>query len=343
MLPGLAVSLLLLCLLASTAASAQGAAIDGAGSTFLAPLYQRWIETFLANRPQDHVQYEAAGSGEGLRRLAQGKVDFAGSDVCEAPGASAAEMVCLPVVAGAVVPIFNVPGVARDLHMTPQALAGIFLGAVKRWNDPLIREPNRGVHLPDLEILVVHRADASGTTYAFSDYLSKVDSKWRASAGAAITIQWPTGRAETGNEGVAQLVEHTPGSIGYVEFLYALRHRLGMIALRNTAGRYTRADLETVTAAAESAEPGFNADSPPPTISNAPAEKAYPIATFSWLILPVKANDPEKSRLLLEFVDWILDAGQHQAAGLGYVAIPDKVLRAERVTLARLRGSAVGR
>jgi phosphate transport system substrate-binding protein len=238
-----------------------------------------------------------------------------------------------------VVPIFNIPGVAQDLRLTPEALAGIFLGSVKRWNDPLIREPNRAVHLPDLEIVVVHRADPSGTTYAFTDYLSKVDAKWRSGVGSAITVQWPAGRAATGNEGVAELVEQTPGAIGYVEFLYALRHRLGMIAIRNAAGRHTRADLETVSAAAESGEPGFRADNPAPTITNAPAENAYPISTFSWLVVPLKANDPEKRRLLLEFLDWILDSGQRQAAGLGYVAIPDKVLRAERTKLAELRGA----
>jgi phosphate transport system substrate-binding protein len=327
--------ILLLFVLASTA---QPASIDGAGSTFLAPIYQRWIETFLSNRPQDHIRYEPVGSGLGLQRLAERKIDFAGSDVCQpAAGSPAGEELCLPVAAGAVVPIFNVPGVAHDLRLTPQALTGIYSGAIKRWNDLAIQQSNRAVRLPDREIVVVHRADSSGTTYTFTDYLSKIDAAWRASVGTGTAVSWPAGRAATGNEGVAELVEKTPGAIGYVEFLFALRHHLGMIAVRNAAGHYTLASLETVTAAAESAQPSFRMARPASTITNGAASNAYPLSTFSWVVVPANVEDADRRKLLLEFLDWILDSGQRQAAGLGYVAIPENVIRDERAVLVQLR------
>lgn len=317
---------------------AAAATLQGAGSTFTAPLYQRWSETFLGDRPLDRIEYDAVGSGEGLSRLAAGKIDFAGSDVCPVPNASRPKTICLPVTAGAVVPIFNVPGVAVDLRLTPKVLAAIYRGEITHWNDPAIRESNHGIPLPAREIIVVHRADSSGTTFAFTDYLSKVDDTWREKFGASFTLTWPVGQSATGNDGVAGLVEKTPGSIGYVELLYALRHRLGTIAVRNAAGRFVRADLESVAAAAETAAPTSRTDQPADAITNAPGAKAYPIATFSWIVVPEQAGDPAERQLLIDFLTWILDIGQRQAAGLGYVAIPDKVLHVERTVLMQLRG-----
>lgn len=260
----------------------SAATLEGAGATFPAPLYQRWIETFLAQRPQDRIRYEGIGSGDGLRQLGEGKIDFPGSDVCQTPaGRLAADFLCMPTVAGGVVPIFNLPCVAEDLRLTPEALAAIYLGKVREWNDKVIRDANHGASLPNRDIVVIYRSDSSGTSYAWSDYLSKISDEWKQNVGAGTDLKWPAGEGAAGNEGVAQAVQKTPGSLGYVELIYAVRHHLGMAAVRNASGHYVRADLESVSAAAVTATAGFSAAAPPPTLTNSPVEKAYPIATFS--------------------------------------------------------------
>ena len=319
------------------AAGLSAESLVGAGSTFVAPLYQRWIEGFLANRPHDEIRYAAVGSGEGLLRLVGGKVDFAGSDVCELPpGITTEDYLCLPSVVGAVVPIFNVRGVSEDLRLTPEAMASIYLGKVTKWNDPVIRASNHGITLPKQDLTVIYRSDSSGTSYVWSDYLSKVSDEWKQSVGRGTRPKWPIGRGAGGNSGVAEAVQNTPGSIGYVELIYAVRRHLGMAMVRNAAGHYVRADLDTVAAAAGNAQVGFSVGAPQPALTNPSAEKAYPIATFSWLLLPRHGAGSEKRELLIEFLKWALNSGQRQAAALGYVAVPDAIVEQERKVLATL-------
>ena len=322
----------------AVAAGLGAASLVGAGATLPEPLYQRWIEGFLANRPQDEIRYAAIGSGEGLQRLVDGKVDFAGSDVCELPAGTAAEdFLCLPSVVGAVVPIFNVRGVSEDLRLTPEALAAIYLGKVTQWNDPLIRASNHGVTLPKQDITVIYRADSSGTSYAWSDYLSKVSDEWKKTVGVGTSLKWPVGRGAQGNAGVAESVQNTPGAIGYVEQIYAVRRHLGMAMVRNAAGHYVRADLETVAAAVDHAEASFSGGLPHATLTNPASEKAYPIATFSWLLVPRHGAGAEKRALLIQFLEWALNSGQKKAAALGYVAIPDAIVEQERKVLSTLK------
>ena len=318
----------------------SAASIAGAGATFPAPLYQRWIETFLAKRPQDQIRYEAMGSGEGLQRMVDGKVDFAGSDICLIPAGNApADFLCLPTIAAAVVPVVNLPGVSQDLRLTPETLAAIYLGKVQKWNDPMIRSSNHGVSLPARGIVVMHRSDSSGTSYAWSDYLSKTSEEWKRSVGQSMEPKWPVGQGAEGNDGLAQSVQNTPGSIGYVELIYAVRHHLAMAMIRNSSGHFVGANLETIGVAADNAtaEDGFSAAAPLPSLINAAAEKAYPISTFSWLVLPRHAADAEKRALLIQFLEWALDSGQKKAAGLGYVAVPDAIVEQERKVLATLQ------
>jgi phosphate transport system substrate-binding protein len=231
-----------------------------------------------------------------------------------------------------VVPIFNLTGVSQDLRLTPELLANIYLGKITRWNDPKIREFNRGVPLPDRAIVVVHRSDSSGTTYAFSEYLSGSSEQWRTSVGKGLTIRWPAGNGAETNEGVAKLVQQTDGAIGYVEFLYAVRNRLGVIALRNHAGHFVRADLESVVAAASTTAPGVS-PAAGGVIVDASGAKAYPLSTFTFILLLRDAPADSKRKLLLDFLDWALDSGQRQAAGLGYVAIPPAVSSKARSSL----------
>jgi phosphate transport system substrate-binding protein len=336
---GLSLSIAAAAVLFGGIVGVDAASIDGAGATFPAPLYQRWIETFLASRPQDQIRYKAMGSGEGLGRLVDGKVDFAGSDVCLIPdGNAAADFVCLPTIAAAVVPVVNLPGVSQDLRLTPETLAAIYLGKVQKWNDPMIRSSNHGVSLPDRAIVLMHRSDSSGSSYAWTEYLSKVSEEWKNSVGQSLEPKWPAGKGAEGNDGLAQAVQSSPYSMGYVELIYAVRHHLAIAMVRNSSGRFVEADLETITAAAAgaTAEGGFSAEKPHTSLINAPAEKAYPIATFSWLIFPKRAADPEKRALLIQFLEWALTSGQRQAASLGYAAVPDAIAEQEKKVLATL-------
>ncbi len=322
------------------AASLHAESINGAGGTLPEPLYRRWIETFLGNRPNDHISYDALGSGQGIVRLFEGHADFAASDVCETAvltpllmkGWQANNVQCIPMAAAAVVPIFTLGGVSQDLRLTPELLAGIYLGRITKWNDPAIRAVNRSVSLPDRAIVAVHRSDASGTTYAFSDYLSLSSEPWRKSLGKGMTIQWPSGVGAETNDGVARLVQQTNGAIGYVELLYAIRHHLGVIALRNRAGHYVRADLETVSAAAATASPDLFPSSGE-SIADASDSNAYPLTTFTYILLMRNAPEDGKRKLLRDFLAWALDSGQRQAAGLGYVAIPPSLSAKARAAL----------
>src|SRR5271157_301645 len=275
--------------------------LHGAGSTFAAPLYQKWFESFQHQHPDVRISYDAVGSGLGTQLLLEDKVDFAASDVPpsdQGPSQSAAGFPRIASVLGAVVPIYNLKNLTQDLKFTPEALAGIYLGKIRKWNDPIIKGANRGAPLPDADIVVIHRSDGSGTTYAWSDYLSKISAEWRTAVGAGIT----------------------PNSIGYVELVYAIQHQLSFGAVRNAAGEYIRADLESVAAAAGSAMTGNSAS--PSSITNASGKEAYPIATFTFLLLPQQVNDSQKKTALLELLKWVLTSGQKECSALGYAPLP---------------------
>lgn len=300
----------------------------GAGATFPAPIYQKWIASFQAAVPGLPISYEPVGSEEGIRRLRGGTVDFAASDILPDPKTMAEIGIrTFPSVAGAVVPAYHIHGLARDLRFTPELLAAIFSGRITRWNDPRIREINRGVNLPAEDIAVVHRLDGSGTTFVFSSFLAKADPQWRQAMGAASTLHWPVGRAAQGNGGVADALMRTPYSIGYLEFIYALRNELSYGAVENAAGKFIRPDIDSIASAAKSLAKG----------ETAATRDAYPIASFTWLLVPSKMPAGEKRARLAAFLDWAFSSGQREAGALGYVALPEELASEERSEAARFR------
>jgi len=306
-------------------------ALQGAGATFPAPIYQKWFQSFEQARPGIRVSYEAVGSEEGIRRIRERAVDFGASDMplpAEQLQQNNGRLLQIATVLGAVVPIYNVKGAPDGLNLTPEVLAGIFLGKIQSWDAREIRAINRRVHLPDEKIVVVHRSDGSGTTFAWTDYLSKVSEEWKSKVGSGTTVNWPVGLGAERNQGVADSVHKTPNSIGYVEFIYALQHELSFGAVRNGSGDYVKADLDSVTAAAKaSASPsgnGFQA-----SITNATGKHVYPIATFTWVLLPEQAKDAKKQDALRELVRWMLTSGQKECQSLGYAPLPGDVAARE--------------
>jgi phosphate transport system substrate-binding protein len=329
---GLAAKIGAALILLLTVSPSFGQELVGAGATFPEPLYSKWFAGFAERRQDYHIRYEGVGSEEGIRRLREGSADFAASDmplndseIAKLPR----PVVQLPSAIGAVVPIYNVEGLSEDLRLSPEALAGIFLGRIRRWNDPAIKTTNRGARLPNQEIHVIHRSDGSGTTYVWTDYLSKVSPQWKSTVGVGATVKWPVGVEATGNEGTAQQVRGTPYSIGYVEFIYALYQKLSYGAIRNSGGRFVSADVESITAAASdppSVPPNFQV-----SITNAPGRKSYPVAAFTYLLIPLTMGNAAKDSFLRDFVQWALTSGQRQSPGLGYGSLPpDLVAREQR-------------
>lgn len=297
--------------------------LRGAGATFPSPLYQQWFELFQNDHPDVHISYDAVGSAEGIRQLKDGIVDFAASEMPlsdEAMSEAHQRFKHLPSVLGAVVPIYNVKGLHRNLNFTPEALAGIFLGKIKKWNDPQIKMSNRQADLPNTDIIVVHRSDGSGTSFVWTDYLSKISPQWKASIGASTVVQWPVGVGAEHNEGVAATVQRTPNSIGYVEFIYAIQHQLSFGAVRNAAGQFIKANISGVTAAA--ATSGSPSQDFRVSITDPRAKDAYPIATYTWLLLPEQIEDKSKNSVLLGLVRWMLTSGQKKCSALGYAPLP---------------------
>lgn len=298
------------------------------GATFPAPLYRKWFEDFEQLHPGVHVRYTATGSQAGVEKLVAGEIDFAGSDVAPevAVGASAAaHLHRIASVLGAVVPIYRLNGVTRDLRFTPEVLAEIYLGHLRRWNDDAIRRINKDVDLPDEPITVIHRSDGSGTTWVWSDFLSSINATWSSSIGRGTTLKWPVGVGAEGNDGVAEAVRKTPNSIGYVELTYAIQHRLSHGTVRNRAGEFVRADLDTLTEAARNAGTG-NAGEPALAITNAPGKVAYPVAAFTWFVFPADIPDSPKRAAIAELFRWILTSGQRECSSLGYAPLPREVV-----------------
>ncbi len=300
-----------------------------AGATFPAPIYQKWFEDFEQIHPGVQIHYSPVGSQLGDEQLVAGKLDFAGSDVTpevSVSRAQASDLRSFATVLGAVVPIYNIKGVTQDLHFTPEALADIYLGRVRRWNDAEIQRLNKGIKLPDAEIVAVHRSDGSGTTWVWSDFLSKVSTAWSSSIGRGTTLDWPTGVGAEGNEGVADRVKSTSDSIGYVELTYAIQHQLSFGAVRNRAGEYIRADNESVV---EGAGAWSDGDEHARTITDPIGKGAYPIAAFTWFVVPSRTADPAKRAALNELLRWVLTSGQKECAALGYVPLPRETVDRE--------------
>ena len=313
--------------------------VTGAGATFPYPVYSRWISEYLA-RTGVRINYQSIGSGGGIRQLVEGTVDFGATDVPmtarELRSGGGRGVLHVPMVLGAVAVTYHLPGLGAPLRLSPDVLADLFLGRIARWDDPRLTALNPGVRLPAADVLVVHRADGSGTTYILTDYLATVSADWAAGPGRGKDVRWPTGVGGQGNEGVAGTVKQTPGSIGYVETTYARQNRLPVAELRNRAGRFVPPTPESVTAAA-AAVTATLPDSSDYRVSlvDAPGATSYPVASFTWLLLDRAPRDTVKARAVAEFARWALRDGAGAARELGYVPLPAPV--AARVD-ARLAG-----
>jgi phosphate transport system substrate-binding protein len=313
--------------------------INAAGATFPYPIYGKWFEEFGKTNPDAQINYQSIGSGGGIRQFSAGTVDFGASDMPmtdEQIGKFKSKPLHFPTVLGGIVPTYNLPGVSQELKFTPEALAGIYLGKIKNWNDPELQKANAGAKLPANEIVVVHRSDGSGTSFVFTDYLAKVSPEWKSKVGVNSSVSWPVGLGGKGNEGVAGIVKQTPYSIGYVELIYVLQNKMSYGSLRNAAGVFLKADLDSVTEAAASAAKTMPADFRV-SITNAPGKKAYPIATFTYLLIPSKIDDPAKKKAIVAFVHWMLTEGQKYAAALAYAPLPKAVVAQEEKQIALIQ------
>lgn len=313
--------------------------ITAAGATFPYPIYAKWFEEFPKKYPDVEINYQSIGSGGGIRQLTEGTVDFGASDMPmtdEQMSKMKVKPLHFPTVLGGVVPTYNIPGITQDIKFTPEALAGIFLGKIKNWNDAELKKVNPGVKFPGAEIVVVHRSEGSGTSFVFTDYLSKVSPEWKKDVGVNASVKWPVGLGAKGNEGVSGLVKQTPNAIGYVELIYAIQNKMGYGTVRNSAGNFVKADLASVTEAAAGAAKNMPDDFRV-SITNAPGKNAYPISTFTWLLIPSKIEDPGKKKAITAFLHWMLADGQKQAAPLGYAPLPKEVVAKEEKAISRIQ------
>ena len=305
--------------------------VNAAGATFPYPIYGKWFDEFTKVDRDAQINYQSIGSGGGIRQYTEGTVDFGASDMPmtdEQISRTKYKPLHFPTVLGGLVPTYNISGVTQDLKFTPKTLAGIYLGKIKKWNDPELKKTNPGVNFPDADILVVHRSDGSGTTFVWTDYLSKVSPEWKTRVGANTSVSWPVGLGAKGNEGVAGLVKQSPNSIGYVELIYALQTKLPYGFVRNSSGTFLKADLASVTDAAAGASKAMPADFRV-SITNAPGKNAYPIVSFTWLLIPSKIEDSAKKKAIVTFLHWMLTDGQKYAASLGYAPLPKEVVGKE--------------
>jgi phosphate transport system substrate-binding protein len=318
--------------------SAAQTKLNGAGATFPYPIYSKWFNQYHQQHPDIEINYQSIGSGGGIRQVTAGTVDFGASDgpMTDQQLADAKfKILHLPTVLGAVVPAYNIPGVKGELKFTPDVIAGIYLGKITAWNDPAIGKVNPGVSLPNQPIVVVHRSDGSGTTYIFTDYLSKVSAEWRDSVGKGTSVRWPVGLGAKGNEGVAGMVRQMDGAFGYVELIYALQNNITFGSVKNAAGTFVKASLDSTTAAAASMK-SMPADFRV-SITNAPGKDAYPIASFTWLLIPADWKDKNKQKIIVDFLNWMLDQGQTMTADLNYAPLPDGVKQKEHEAIKTIR------
>ncbi|HZE26637.1 MAG TPA: phosphate ABC transporter substrate-binding protein PstS [Terriglobales bacterium] len=331
------IALLLLCPALALPALAQ-TTLNGAGATFPYPMYSKWFSEYHNAHPEIQINYQSIGSGGGIRQVLAGTVDFGASDgpmSDEQLSQSKVKILHVPTVLGAVVPAYNVPGVGGEVNFTPEVLAGIFLGKITNWNDKAIAAVNQGVKFPDQPIIVVHRSDGSGTTYIFTDYLSKISSDWANSAGKGTSIKWPVGLGGKGNEGVAGTVRQMQGAIGYVELIYAVQNKIPYGSVKNASGSFVKASLDSVTAAAASMK-NMPADFRV-SITNSPGKDAYPIASFTWLLIPAQSKDAAKGKIIADFLNWMVDDGQKMTAALTYAPLPDTVAQKVKAEIKQVR------
>jgi phosphate transport system substrate-binding protein len=327
-------------LLASSAA-AQTVRINGAGATFPYPIYSKWFAEYNKLHPNVQINYQSIGSGGGIRQIANQTVFFGATDgpmTNEQMQAAPGRILHVPTVLGGVVPVYNIPGFSGELKFTGQVLADIFLGKVTKWNDASIVKINPGVSLPSSDITVVHRADGSGTSYIWCDYLSKVVPEFKQKVGVNTSVNWPVGVGGKGNEGVSGLVKQAPGSLGYVELIYALQNHISYGLVQNLAGEFVKASVESVTAAAAAAGNQMPADFRV-SITNAPGNGVYPIASFTWLLLYENPKDKAQAKTMLDFVQWALTDGQKLCAELGYAPLPANVVKLELAALQKIKVS----
>lgn len=324
---------------AARQSSGKAIVINGAGATFPYPIYSKWFSDYNKLHPEVQVNYQSIGSGGGIKQLSAQTVSFGASDgpmndeqLKSAPG----PILHFPTVLGAVVPVYNIEGVVRPLRFTGPVLAGIYLGNIRKWNDPKIAAANPGVKFPTQDIAVVHRSDGSGTTYIWCDFLSKVSPEYRQKVGVATSVNWPAGVGAKGNEGVSGLVRQTPGAIGYVELIYALQTKTAYAAVQNKASAFVTASLDSVTAAAASASSSMPEDFRV-SITNADGQNAYPIASFTWILLYQNPRDKVRAKTMVDFMKWALSDGQKAASALGYAPLPKEVVAKEMQALQKIQ------
>ena len=311
--------------------------LNGAGATFPYPIYSKWFSEYNKLHTDVQINYQSIGSGGGIRQVLNGTVDFGASDgpmSDEQLKQAKVKILHIPTVMGAVVPAYNVPGVTGEIKFTAEALAGIFLGKVQKWNDPAIAKSNPDLKLPDQPIIVIYRADGSGTTFIFTDYLSKISKEWEGAVGKGTSVKWPVGIGGKGNEGVAGQIRQTPGALGYVELIYALQNKITYGSMKNAAGNFVKASLDGVTEAAATA-PSMPADFRV-SITNAPGKNAYPISSFTWLLIPVQSKDAAKGKIINDFLNWMLTDGQKMTSQLSYAPLPASVMEKVKVAIKQI-------
>ena len=332
----------LLAVLLAVATFASGAGpvlLNAAGATFPYPIYSKWFDLYHQSHSGAQINYQSIGSGGGIRQLLDKTVDFGASDGPmndDQLKQASVPILHFPTVLGADVPSYNLPGVQGDLNFTPETLAGIFLGKITSWNDPAIASANPGMKLPKTDIVVVHRSDGSGTSYIWTDYLSKVSPEWQQKVNKGTSVNWPVGLGGKGNEGVSALIQQTPGAMGYIELIYAIQNKIPYGKVKNSSGTFVKADLASVSAAA-AATAKTMPDDFRVSITNPSGKDAYPIASFTWLLIPSKFSDTTKRDVVKDFLKWMLADGQQYCEALSYAKLPKEVVAKEMKAIAQIQ------
>ncbi len=334
------VSLLAVLLAVASLAIADGQVLlNAAGATFPNPIYSKWFDIYHQSHPNAQINYQPIGSGGGIRQLLDKTVDFGASDGPMSDDQlkqATVPILHFPTVLGAAVPTYNIPGVQAELNFTPETLAGIYLKKITKWNDPAIASANPGVKLPGEDIVIVHRSDGSGTTYIWTDYLSKVSPEWQQKVGKGTSVNWPEGLGGKGNDGVTALIQQNPMSLGYVELIFAIANKLPYGKVKNASGAFVKADLASVSAAAAAAAKSMPDDFRV-SITNPEGKAAYPIASFTWLLVPSKFSDAGKRDVVKDFLKWALTDGQQYCEGLAYAKLPKEVVSKEMKAIAQIQ------